>query len=169
VIAIFNETKIPTVHMKVLVYSDFSKKIRKNEIAKIHEEWKIIPFKCRGKVQKTREETLKGLFSNFLNLTTHLFGLVWSTLVGWLHHMPALPKFLLKFSNIHYFGSVGPQIMKFILPQSLFQGACSQKVSKNLKIKWDQVMLPKTGLSAIPTFGPLGVILRRQCYKLNFE
>ena len=49
--------------------------------------------------------------------------------------------------------------MKFALPQSLFQGACSQKVSKYLKIKWDQVTLPKSGtnISTVQTFGPLGV------------
>jgi hypothetical protein len=47
--------------------------------------------------------------------------------------------------------------MKFVLPQSLFRGACSQKVSKNLKIKWDQVTLPKTGLFLVGTNGPLGI------------
>jgi hypothetical protein len=40
--------------------------------------------KYRGKVQKSREETLKGLFSNLLILTAHLFGLMWSTHAGWL-------------------------------------------------------------------------------------
>jgi hypothetical protein len=47
--------------------------------------------------------------------------------------------------------------MKFVLPQSLFQGACSQKVLKNLKIKCEKVMLSKTSLSAVPTFSLLGV------------
>jgi hypothetical protein len=42
------------------------------------------PSKCRGKVQKTREETLKGLFSSLLIHVAHLFRLIWSTLVGWL-------------------------------------------------------------------------------------
>jgi hypothetical protein len=33
------------VDMKVLVYSNFSKKIlEKNEISELHEEWKILPF-----------------------------------------------------------------------------------------------------------------------------
>jgi hypothetical protein len=72
------------------------------------------PSKYRGKVQKTREETLKGLSSNLLIPTTYLFGLMWSTLAGW--HLPALPILLLKFSNTHNFCSVGPKIMKFVLP-----------------------------------------------------
>jgi hypothetical protein len=61
------------------------------------------PSKYRGKVQKAGEETLKGLFSNLFILAAHLFGLIWSTLTGWLQHLPALPKLLLKFSNIHNF------------------------------------------------------------------
>ena len=40
------------------------------------------PPKYTGKVQKTEEETLKGLLSNFLILATHMFGLMWSTLAG---------------------------------------------------------------------------------------
>jgi hypothetical protein len=32
--------------------------------------------KCRDKVQKIGEETLKGLFSKFLILAAHLFGLM---------------------------------------------------------------------------------------------
>jgi hypothetical protein len=34
------------------------------------------PPKCRSKVQKIGEETLKGLFSNFFIPATHLFGLM---------------------------------------------------------------------------------------------
>jgi hypothetical protein len=42
VISLFHETKIPMVDMKVQVYSNFSKKNwEKNEISKLHEEWKI--------------------------------------------------------------------------------------------------------------------------------
>jgi hypothetical protein len=42
VISLFHETKIPTVDMKVQVYSKFSKKNwKKNKISKLHEEWKI--------------------------------------------------------------------------------------------------------------------------------
>jgi hypothetical protein len=37
------------------------------------------------------------------------------------------------------------------------QDACSQKVSKNLKIVCAQVTLTKTSLSAVWTFSPLGV------------
>jgi hypothetical protein len=42
------------------------------------------PSKCRGKVQKTGEETLEGLSSNLLIHIAHLFGHMWSTLAGWL-------------------------------------------------------------------------------------
>ena len=47
VIALFHETNdIPTMDMKVQAYSDFWKKkiYKKNEISKLHEEWKISPF-----------------------------------------------------------------------------------------------------------------------------
>jgi hypothetical protein len=47
--------------------------------------------------------------------------------------------------------------MKFVLPQSFFQGVCLQKVSKYPKIKEDQVAQPKTGSFAIRTSNPLGV------------
>jgi hypothetical protein len=47
--------------------------------------------------------------------------------------------------------------MKFILPQSLFRGACSQKTLKNLKKFQDQVMLPKSHLFPIGIDGPLEV------------
>jgi hypothetical protein len=59
--------------------------------------------KYRGNLQKTGEETLKGLSSNLLIPLAHLFGLMWSTLAGWLQHLPALPILLLKFSNTHNF------------------------------------------------------------------
>jgi hypothetical protein len=82
---------------------------------------------------------------------------MWSTLPHWLQHMPALPRLLLKTSNTHNFWSVVPKIMKFVLTWSLLWDACSQKVSENLKIKWDQVTMPNTGLSTVQTFGPLGI------------
>jgi uncharacterized membrane protein len=42
--SIFHETNIPTVDIKVLMYYNFSKRIlEKNEISKLHEEWKISP------------------------------------------------------------------------------------------------------------------------------
>jgi hypothetical protein len=93
----------------------------------------------------------------FLLPPTHLFLHMWSTLAGWLQHMPSLPRLFLKFSNIHNFLSVSPKSMRFVLPQSLFRGAGSQIFSKSLKIKWDKVMLPKTGLSPVWTVSPLGV------------
>jgi hypothetical protein len=39
-------------------------------------EGRFHPPKCRGKVQKIGEETLKGLLSRFLIPTAHLFGLM---------------------------------------------------------------------------------------------
>jgi hypothetical protein len=47
--------------------------------------------------------------------------------------------------------------MRFFFPRSLLRDACSQKVSKNLKIVCAQVTQTKTGLSAVRTFSPLGV------------
>ena len=44
--------------------------------------------------------------------------------------------------------------MKFVLPQSSFQEAILQNVSKNLKIEGNQVTLPKTDLSSVGTRGP---------------
>jgi hypothetical protein len=45
----FHETKIPTLYMKVQVYSNFNKnKLEKNEISKLHEGWKISPFQDVG-------------------------------------------------------------------------------------------------------------------------
>jgi hypothetical protein len=37
---------------------------------------RFYPPKCRGKVQKIGEETLKGLLSKFLIPDAHLFGLM---------------------------------------------------------------------------------------------
>jgi hypothetical protein len=79
------------------------------------------------------------------------------SLPHWLQHMPALSRFLLKTSNIHNFWFVSPKNMKFVLPQSLLQGASSQTSFKRSIFFWDQVMLPKTALSAIQTFSPLGI------------
>jgi hypothetical protein len=81
----------------------------------------------------------------------------WSTLAGWLQHMPALPRLLLETSNTHNFWSVGPKKYDFFFPQRLLRDASLQKVSKNLKIVWAQVTLTKTGLSAVWTFSPLEV------------
>jgi hypothetical protein len=56
--------------------------------------------------------------------------------------------------------------MHFFSPRSLLRDACSQKVSKNLKIVCAQVTQTKTGLSAVRTFSPLGVN-RLEIYKLK--
>jgi hypothetical protein len=95
-----------------------------------------------------------------LTLSSKFFFLLpslWSTLVGWLQHMPTLPRLLLKTSNTYNFWSIGPKIMKFVLTRSLWRDASSQIISKNLKIKWGQVTLPKTGLVTPCTFSPFGV------------
>jgi hypothetical protein len=158
-ISIFHRTKIPRVDMKVQVYSKFSK----NKI------WKKVKSpnsmrnggfntsKCRCKLQTIGEETLKGLFSRFLIPTAHLLGWCSQLLLVGYSTCPAMPILLLKTSNIHNFWSVGPKIMKFVLTRCLWRDASSQKVSKNLKIVWDQVTLPKTGLVTPRTFSPLGV------------
>jgi hypothetical protein len=107
--------------MKVLVYSNFRKKSfwkKMKSPSSINNGRFHIP-KYRGKVQKIGEETLKGLFSNLLIPTAHLFGLMWSTLAGWLQNLPALPILLMIYSNTHNFRSVGPKIMKFVLLRSL--------------------------------------------------
>jgi predicted PP-loop superfamily ATPase len=99
--SLFHLTKTRMVYMMVLVYSNFSKKnCEKNEISKLMRNGRFHPSKCRNKVEKTGEETLKGLSSNLLIPTTYLFGLMWSTLAGQLQHVPIL---LLKFSNTHNF------------------------------------------------------------------
>jgi hypothetical protein len=76
-ISFFHETKIPMVDMKVQVNSKFSKnKIwKKLKSLSSMREGRFHPLKCRGKVQKIGEETLKGLLSRFLIPTAHLFGL----------------------------------------------------------------------------------------------
>jgi hypothetical protein len=56
-----------------------------------------------GKVQKAKEETLKGLSSNLLLLVPYLFGLMGSIHAGWFQHLPTLHKLLLEFSFLHSF------------------------------------------------------------------
>jgi hypothetical protein len=84
-------------------------------------------------------------FEFFFSLALHYL-CKWSTLAGWLQHMPALARPCPKTSNTHNFWTVSPKIMKFELTQSLFWDASSQKVSKNLKIVWDHTTQPKSGL-----------------------
>jgi hypothetical protein len=84
-------------------------------------------------------------------------GHFWSTHSYWFQHMPALPKLLLKTSNIHNFWSVVPKIMKFAFTQSLFRDAFGKNNSKILKIMWVETTLPKTGLAPVGLVRPLGV------------
>ena len=51
---------------------------------------------------------------------TSIFFYMWSTPPHWLQHMPALPRLLLKFSNMHNFWSVAPKITKFVVLRSSF-------------------------------------------------
>jgi hypothetical protein len=80
-----------------------------------------------------------------------------STLAGWLQHMPALPRFLLKLSDTHNFWFV----IQIIWNLFSCQAYCEAHVHKGFKIKkikiWDQVTLLKTNLSSIHTFSLLGV------------
>jgi hypothetical protein len=62
--------------MKVLVYSNFRKKWKKMKSPSSMRNGRFHPSKYRGKVPKTGEETLKGLFSRFLIPAAHLFGLM---------------------------------------------------------------------------------------------
>jgi hypothetical protein len=66
------------INMKVLVYSNFSKnKIwKKMKSSSSMRNGRFHLPKCRGKVQKIGEETLKGLLSKFLILAAYLFGLM---------------------------------------------------------------------------------------------
>jgi hypothetical protein len=77
--------------------------------------------------------------------------------------MPALPILLLKTSNIHNFWFVDPKNTIFF-PAKLTARRTFTKVSKILKMVWAQVTLIKTGLSAVRTFGPLGVKLQRNTH-----
>jgi hypothetical protein len=63
--------------MKVLVHSNFSQKISKRMKSSISmRNGRFHPSKYRSKVQKTQEETLKGLLSKFLIHAAYLFGLM---------------------------------------------------------------------------------------------
>jgi hypothetical protein len=66
------------VDMKVLVYSNlFFKQIwKKMKSPSSMRNERFHPPKCRDKVQKIGEETLKRFFSKLLIPATHLFGLM---------------------------------------------------------------------------------------------
>jgi hypothetical protein len=49
--------------------------------------------------------------------------------------------------------------MKFVLMQSLLQGACAKEVFFLINFFCDQVTLPKSGLATLGTFNLLGVKL----------
>jgi hypothetical protein len=127
VISSFHESKIPTVDIEVQVYSKIWKKLKSPCSMR---EGRFHPPKYRGKVQKIGEETLKGLFSRFLIPTTHLFGLMYSTLAGWLQHMPALPILLLKTSNVHNFWSIGPKNTIFFSCEAYYKMHLHKKIQK---------------------------------------
>jgi hypothetical protein len=78
VISLFHETKIPIVDMKVLGYSKFTKKKiwKKIKSPSSMRNGRLHRPKCKGKVQKIGEKTVKGLFSKFLIPAAHLFGLM---------------------------------------------------------------------------------------------
>jgi hypothetical protein len=62
--------------MRVLVYSKFRFFWEKMKSPNSMRNGRFHLPKCRGKVQKIGEETLKGLFSNLFISTAHLFGLM---------------------------------------------------------------------------------------------
>jgi hypothetical protein len=86
--------------MKVLPYSNFSPNSFKDKIKSLSsmKNGRFHLPKCRGKVQKTGEETFKGLFSNLLLHAAYFFGLISSIHASWLQYLPALPKLLPEFS-----------------------------------------------------------------------
>ena len=112
----------------------------------------------------TRFKKMEEKFSNDFSQTSLV---LLPTFWGWwsqlllVDYSRCLPILLLKFSNLHNYWSVGPKIMKFVLLQSLFRDACTQFFFLNLKIEWDPVTYPKTGLSIVRIFGPLGVEPRK--------
>jgi hypothetical protein len=71
--------------------------------------------------------------------------------------LPELPELHLKTSNTHNFWSVGPKNAIFVLPRSLFQGASSQKVSKNPKIYCIYSKMSKNENSRFGSLRTLGV------------
>ena len=64
--------------MKVLGYSKFAKKKiwKKIKSPSSMRNGRLHLPKCKGKVQKTGEKIVKGLFSKFLILAAYLFGLM---------------------------------------------------------------------------------------------
>jgi hypothetical protein len=80
--------------------------------------------------------------------------------------VPELPKLHLKTSNTHNFWSIGPKNTIFVLPQSFFQGASSQKVSKNPKIYCIYNSLSKNELSHFGSLRTLGVNSNIYSYRM---
>jgi hypothetical protein len=79
----FSLDKIPMVDMKVLVWSNFSKKSFWNKMKSLN-SMRNARFhcpKCRGQGSKRRRGNSQGLFSNLLIHATHLFAENYSTSV----------------------------------------------------------------------------------------
>jgi hypothetical protein len=70
------------------------------------------------------------LLPNFLHM--------WSTLLHWLQHMPALPRLPLKFSNTHNFWSIGKEKYEIYTPAKLIARCMFtksfKKSEKNLRL-----------------------------------
>jgi hypothetical protein len=58
--SLFHYTKISTMDMKVLVYSNFSQKWEKNEISKLHEEWGFTLPSIGARFKKLEKKLSKG-------------------------------------------------------------------------------------------------------------
>jgi hypothetical protein len=73
---------------------------------------------------------LNPLAPSFLLFAPKFFHM-WSTLPHWLQHMPALPKLLLKTSNIHNFWFIGPKNTIFYSREAYCKTHLHEKFQKS--------------------------------------
>jgi hypothetical protein len=126
------ECRTPILPKGMAHSSNFPKKTKKKNPQKRAIVWRIhVPARGRRAIASHRLAAAKCpeliLCKRIFFPPTLNFLHMWSTLASWLQHMPALPKLLLKTSNIHNFWAVGPKMMNFVLTQSVLRGTSSQK------------------------------------------
>jgi hypothetical protein len=162
--SLFHETKIPTVDMKVQVCSKFNN-FYFGKKWNLHSPWILgelalrsvgASFKKWGCCTPILPKAL-GHFPNFQNmffLPALHFLRKWSTLAGWLQHMPALPRLLLETSNTHNFWSVGPKNTNFFSREAYCEMHLHKKFQKikklcELKWHWPKPVCPPYGHSVL--------------------
>jgi hypothetical protein len=95
----FHSLKMLGLHNLLITSKKKSKKSKKSKNRKLSDcqtnRAVVLCLSWAGALNSTFPKKKSFLPSIFLHM--------WSTLVGWLHHMHALPKLLLKFSNTHNF------------------------------------------------------------------